>query len=203
MFEDYFDDDTISGGWTQSFSTTGSGVEYTLTSSGMDNQTYLRLYSGIGTVGGTSFSGSGVYQTIVGDFDVCVKIGSPTKELTTYNSKYRSGMAVWIDSSNYMAISMNNTSFSFAYKYNYGIGSSAEMFSYSSDIAPYFIRISKVGNVLTPYCSEDKSDEYELTWLSGPPVTMASGDTRVWLISTHKSGDDQIHTDFDYFITVS
>jgi hypothetical protein len=206
LYNDQFDDETISGCWTESYTSPGSGVEFTLSASGTvsgTDFTCLRLYSGEGQITGSSLDGSGIYQSTVGDFDIAIKI-SPTTPTYSYNPQYYSGIAVKIDNDNYLYILNSHESFKYGYKYNYGgSGASQSLSCGFVALPPYYIRISRVGDIFTPYWCEIGSDEYGQVWLEGPSTTLQSGTCQVWLLATHLLGEDQCYIDFEYFVTVS
>jgi hypothetical protein len=205
MFDDYFDDDTISGGWTQSFVSPGSGVEYTLvvsgTISGAADRHYLRLYSGYAYTSGVTFSGSGVYQSTADNFDIETKIAEPTYLFSDGINNYQTGLAVMVDSSNYIYLFRSPYYLNYGYKWSIS-GSSAGQSLAAVDylLPPYFIRLTKSGNNYTMWYSERESEE----WIPAPSLTLNTGTCNVWLFCNQSTtSGTQIWADFEYFITVS
>lgn len=205
MFDDYFDDDTISGGWTESYTTLGSGVEYTLvasgTISGAADRYYLRLYSGYAYMSAATFSGSGVYQSTADNFDIETKIAEPTYLFSDGVNSYQTGLAVMVDSSNYIYLFRSVSNIGYGYKWTIS-GSSAgqTLTAVNYLLPPYYMRLTRSGNEYTMWYSES---EYE-DWIPAPSVTLNAGTCNVWLFCNQSTtSGTQAWADFDYFITVS
>jgi hypothetical protein len=205
LYDDYFDDNTISGCWTESYTTLGSGVEYTLvvsgTISGAADRTYLRLYSGEGSVDAVSFSGSGVYQSTTDDFTITVKVSeSSYLFVDTGTIQYHNiGIAAVVDSANYIYFYKSKQHTLFGYKYN--IGGSGGSYSWATTdyrLPPYYLGITKSG---TSYNLWYGMNDFEL--IPGPPFTLSTGTCNVWLFCNRPNPGSEIWADFEYFITVS
>jgi hypothetical protein len=192
MFDDYFDDDTISGGWTQTYQTLGSGVEYTQTS-GIN---YLRIYSGEGSC---PTAANGVYQEVVGDFDIGMNVAFMNLDAYSYQG-YGCGMMVWIDANNYIVMHKDLNSFYHYYQYSYtGHGGGYSMSCGNAYLSPPFgFRFNRTSNIFIPYFADISGE-----WVDGESITLNTGTCNVWMFVNHRAGYDEGYVDFDYFITVS
>jgi hypothetical protein len=209
MFDDYFDDDTISGGWTESYTTLGSGVEYTLvvsgTISGAADRTYLRLYSGYGSVSTGSFTANGIYQSTADNFDIEIKIAEPSYLFYNGTNSYQAGIGVKVDENNYVYVYHNIGIFGYGYEYSYtvsgfGYGGGQALITGDYSLPPYYVRIIRSGTSYTMWYSENEYDE----WVPGPPMTLKTGTCNVWLFCNQSTtSGTQAWADFEYFITVS
>lgn len=182
--DDEFDDNDIASFWT-----TEAGVEGSFSESG-DVLTITSSDENVFSGGFADFNW--IYQDpFWGDFDIAVK-------MQTYDGNFnsngqRAGIVVYIDNNNWAVIGKYYY-FGMQRYVNHRVdGSYAHNYNTDTNL-PYWMRVRRVGSVITTYYSDDGS-----AWTSFVPSTALSGSdvVRVGLFA-NSEGVKQFTVDFDY-----
>lgn len=180
FFEDYFDDNTIGGGWTEATTSGGSATE---------SGTSLWITSG----DDEHPNFSGLYQTLSGTEDFDVKLLIIDTVPTDTGSAAEAGLAFWIDDTHYMTV-WKHSDDNYGHAYN-GDGSGSGSGGFGGG-PPFFVRIVRSGSNLSAYRSINGID-----WTAVyTNMDLGDGACRLYVFANDDAGGGENIAEFGWIL---